>query len=266
MAQWDKISQRGNVTDRRGIGMGGLGVAGIGVALLVTYLTGGDVLGTLLNIAVNEGANVSTEDAAQFEGEDSYETFASTVLGSTDAYWNQQLEAQQVTYQPPELVLFRGQTTSACGGASAMSGPHYCPLDATIYIDETFFDELSTRLGAEGGDVAEAYVIAHEVGHHVQNELGLLTFSGGNEASVAQELQADCFAGLWLGSLKGSGVLAPEEIREALDAASSVGDDNIQRRTSGEVHPESWTHGSSEERTSSFLRGYDGSSIASCSG
>ncbi len=265
MAQWDKISQRGNVTDRRGLGMGGLGVAGIGVTLLVTYLTGGDMLSALLNIAVNESTSVvSTEDAAQFEGEDTYETFVSTVLGSTDNYWNQQFQAQQAVYQAPELVLFRGRTTSACGGASALSGPHYCPLDSIIYIDETFFDELRSRLGATGGDVAEAYVIAHEVGHHVQNELGSLTFEGGNEASVAQELQADCYAGLWLGSLKGSGVLAPEEIREALDAASSVGDDNIQRRTSGEVQPESWTHGSSEDRMAWFLRGYDGSGIGSC--
>jgi predicted metalloprotease len=264
MARWDRISQRGNVTDRRGLGIGGLGVAGIGVTLLVTYLTGGDVIGALLNIAVNEGANISIEDPAQFEGEDAYETFASTVLGSADAYWSQQFAAKTKTYQAPELVLFRGRTTSACGGASAMSGPHYCPLDATIYLDETFFDELSSRLGAAGGDVAEAYVIAHEVGHHVQNELDLLTFEGGNEASVTQELQADCFAGLWLGSLKGSGVLAEEEIREALDAASSVGDDNIQRRTSGEVQPETWTHGSSEDRMSWFERGYDGTSIESC--
>src|SRR5690606_16272008 len=137
-------------------------------------------------------------------------------------------------------------------------------LDSTIYIDETFFDELSARLGAEGGDVAEADVSAHEVGHHVQNELGLLTFEGGSEVTVAPELQADCFAGLWLGSPKGSGVLEETEIREALDAASAVGDDNIQRRSGNDVQPESWTHGSSEERMAAFQAGYNGSGMASC--
>jgi predicted metalloprotease len=145
-----------------------------------------------------------------------------------------------------------------------MVGPHYCPLDSKIYLDETFFAQLQTRLGAQGGDVAEAYVMAHEVGHHVQNELGILNVSEDNEGSIATELQADCFAGLWLGSLKSEGILEEGEIREALDAASTVGDDNIQQRTQGEIQPESWTHGSSEERVQWFTAGYNGAGMESC--
>ncbi len=267
MADWNKISQRGNVSDRRGTPMaigGGLGVVGLGAVLLFTYLTGGDVLGTLINVVSQESLVVNQEDTSQYEGEDSYETFAATVLGSADSYWTQELMRRKTSYSAPELVLFRGRTQSACGGAASVVGPHYCPLDSKIYLDETFFDALQTRLGAQGGDVAEAYVIAHEVGHHVQNELGLLETDGSNRASVQTELTADCMAGLWLGSLKSEGVLEDNEIQEALDAASSVGDDNIQQTTQGEVHPESWTHGSSAERTAAFTLGYNGSGLQTC--
>jgi uncharacterized protein len=268
MANWNKIGSRGNVSDRRGSPLaigGGMGIVGVGAVLLFTYLTGGDVLGTFMNMA-SEGqlGALTTEDTTQYEGEDSYETFVSTVLGSTDEYWDNEFGGAGETYTPPELVLFRGGTQSACGGASSMVGPHYCPIDSKIYLDETFFNELETRLGAEGGDVAEAYVIAHEVGHHVQNELGLLGGNETNQASVATELQADCLAGAWLGSLKNEGILEDGEIREALDAASTVGDDNIQKRIQGEVQPESWTHGSSEQRIASFDRGYNGTGIESC--
>ncbi len=267
MADWGKITQRGNVSDRRGVLLGvggGLGAAGIGLTLLFTYLSGGDVLGTLLNIASQETVTPNQEDAVQFEGQDPYEEFAATVLGSTDEYWTRELNTQGITYTPSKLVLFRGRTQSACGGAASMVGPHYCPSDSTIYLDETFFAELQLRLGAKGGDVAEAYVIAHEVGHHVQNELGILEASASNAASVAVELQADCLAGLWLGSLKSASVLNEGETREALDAASTVGDDNIQERTEGEVQPESWTHGSSQQRVAAFTSGYNGTGLKSC--
>ncbi len=267
MADWSKITGRGNVQDRRGTPLalgGGLGVAGIGLTLLLTYISGGDVLGTFLNIASQEALTINPEDTAQFEGQDSYEDFVGRVLGSTDEYWTQELETRGTTYTPSELVLFRGRTQSACGGAASIIGPHYCPLDSTIYLDETFFSELQSYLGAEGGDVAEAYVIAHEVGHHVQNELGILDTGESNTASIATELQADCFAGLWLGSLKDEGVLEAGETKEALDAASTVGDDNIQNRTQGEIQPESWTHGSSEERMASFTTGYNGDGLSSC--
>jgi uncharacterized protein len=243
---------------------GGLGVFGVGAVLLFTYLTGGDVLGTLLNVVSQESLVVNQEDTTQFEGEDAYERFVATVLGSTDDFWTQELMRRKTSYTAPELVLFRGRTQSACGGAASVVGPHYCPLDSKIYLDETFFDELQTRLGAQGGDVAEAYVIAHEVGHHVQNQLGLLETDGSNQASVQTELTADCFAGLWLGSLKSEGVLEDGEIQEALDAASSVGDDHIQQTTQGEIRPESWTHGSSQERMQAFTAGYNGSGIQTC--
>lgn len=241
-----------------------MGILGIGAVLLFTYLTGGDVLGTFLNIASQQPITANVEDTSQFQGEDSYEAFAAAVLGSSDAYWSQEFTEHGRTYALPELVLFRGGTQSACGGASSMVGPHYCPVDSMIYLDETFFEELQTRFGAEGGDVAEAYVIAHEVGHHVQNQLDLLQHNGGNQASIAAELQADCLAGAWLSSLQDEDILEEGEIREALDAASTVGDDNIQSRTQGEVQPESWTHGSSEDRIAAFNDGYKGGELESC--
>lgn len=255
------------MSDRRGspLALGGMGLAGVGVVLLFTYLTGGDVLGTLFNIVAQEPALLTQEDAPQYEGIDAYETFAATVLGSTDDYWSNAFAAQGKTYATPTLVLFRQGTQSACGGASSMSGPHYCPLDSKIYLDETFFEELQSRFGARGGDVAEAYVIAHEVGHHVQNQLGLLGESqSSNEKSIETELQADCFAGLWAGSLKDAAVFEQNEFVEATDAAASVGDDNIQQQTSGTINPESWTHGSSEERIAALQSGYNATSIESC--
>jgi hypothetical protein len=267
MAFWDKINARGTVSDRRGNPMvlgGGLGIVAVGIALLVTYLSGGDVLQALLNVVSEQQFNATPEDAALFEGEDPYEEFVSTVLGSTDVYWTLQFSKLGKDYTLPELVLFRGQTQSACGGADSVVGPHYCLLDGKIYLDETFFEQLQTHLGAEGGDVAQAYVIAHEVGHHVQNELDLLNTSLHQESAIVSELQADCFAGLWLGSLKEQGVFEAGEIQEALDAASSVGDDNVQLRTEGHIQPESWTHGSSADRMQSFMQGYNGNSIEQC--
>ncbi len=267
MAYWDRITSRGEVSDRRANPIalgGGMGLAGIGVVLLFTYLTGGDVLGTLLNIAVEQPLVVNQEDTSQFEGADAYETFASTVLGATTDYWNEAFSAQGKTYTPPKFVLFREATRSGCGGALAAAGPHFCPTDSTIYLDERFFEELQSRFGAHGGDVAEAYVIAHEVGHHVQNELGILDLSGRNEASVQQELQADCFAGLWAGRMQASGIFEENEFTEALNAAAAVGDDNIQKQTSGTVQRETWTHGSSEDRVAALERGYTGNGIESC--
>jgi predicted metalloprotease len=152
-------------------------------------------------------------------------------------------------------------------------GPHYCPLDKTIYLDETFFEELKNRFGAEGGDVAEAYVIAHEVGHHAQNELGIMSQvqkaqqSSGNDAnalSIKLELQADCFAGLWANSIKDQGVFEKGEIHEAMDAAAAVGDDRIQEKVIGYQNPESWTHGSSKERVEAFNKGYETGLLSSC--
>lgn len=269
MAFWDRISTRGNVEDRRGMGGvvgGGLSLTGIALVLFFTYLNGGsigDALGQLAGSTLTTTQNAT--NAEQYQGEDDYEVFAERVLGSANDMWTEIFEQEGKTYREPRLVLFRGYTDSACGGADSRMGPHYCPNDKTIYLDETFFDELANRFGAKGGEVAQAYVIAHEVGHHAQDELGILSESSSNEASVKTELQADCFAGLWANSIKDSGVLEPDEIEEAIDAASAVGDDRIQAKVQGRVNPETWTHGSSEDRVAAFNKGYEGGGIKKCS-
>jgi uncharacterized protein len=269
MAQWDKILSRGNVQDRRAAGPGvlvggGLGLTGLAVYLLISFLTGGDA-GDILNQLPNvQTQSVQNYNAKDFEGADSYEVFSSTVLGSADDMWSDVFSKSNMTYTEPQLVLFRGATQSACGIADARVGPHYCPLDQTIYLDETFFDELKKRFGAEGGDVAEAYVIAHEVGHHVQNQLGNLEQGNSQDQSIQLELQADCYAGLWAYSIKDLGIFEQGEIHEAIDAAAAVGDDRIQSTIEGRVNPETWTHGSSEQRVSAFNKGYESGSVKMC--
>lgn len=268
MALWDKISSRGNVDDRRGLGPGivggGLGLTGIAIVIIFNLLSGGDVVDILNQLEQTQVQSPITYNAKDFEGEDSYEVFASKVLGSANEMWSQIFIQNNLTYHPPVLVLFRGATNSSCGGADSRVGPHYCPLDQTIYLDETFFEELTKRFGAEGGDVAEAYVITHEVGHHIQQELNGLNEVKSAEESIALELQADCFAGLWAHSIKDLGVFEQGEIKEAIDAAAAVGDDRIQAKTTGRVSPESWTHGSSEQRVNAFNTGYNSGSPASC--
>lgn len=266
MALWDKISSRGNVQDRRAAGPGmvlggGLGLTGLAIAVIFTLLSGGDATDVLKQIAVQP---TQTYNAKDFEGQDSYEVFASKVLGSANQLWSQVFIKNNLTYIEPTLVLFRGATNSSCGGGTSAVGPHYCPLDQTIYLDETFFDELTKRFGAQGGDVAEAYVIAHEVGHHVQQQLNGLNGAQSNEESVALELQADCYAGLWARSIKDLGVFSPGEIQEAIDAAAAVGDDRIQSKTTGRITPENWTHGSSVARVQAFNTGYESGSPALC--
>jgi uncharacterized protein len=270
MAFWEKIGSRGRVEDRRGarpatILGGGLGLGGIALILLLNFLGGGDVGDVLSQLLENsQVSNTVSYNAEDFEGEDSYEVFAEAVMGSANDMWREVFNNNGLTYEEPLLVLFRGATESGCGVADSRSGPHYCTLDETIYLDETFFDELKVLLGAEGGDVAEAYVIAHEVGHHVQNKLQDLSEVESQEDSIAIELQADCFAGLWAYSIKDLGVLAPGEIREAMDAAASVGDDRVQEATTGRVNPETWTHGSADERVASFNRGYTTGQVSAC--
>lgn len=264
MANWDKITSKGTVTDKRGIRSAGtVSIAGIALLMGVTYLMGGNPLDVLTQVDLTE-LQQPVAEATQYDGVDAYEQFASAVLGSANDLWTREFAAMGRTYVAPELVLFRGRTTSACGGASSVVGPHYCPTDQTIYLDETFFNELTTRLGAEGGDVAEAYVIAHEVGHHVQQQLGELQGVRSNQASIEVELRADCYAGMWAYSLRGAGVFDAGEIGEALDAASAVGDDSIQSRTQGEIQPETWTHGSSADRMEAFTNGYSNGTVAAC--
>lgn len=241
----------------------GISLTGVALLFVVNYLAGGspiDVLNQLQNVTIQQQGTQNPQDTSQFEGADSYEVFASTVLGSTNDRWSNEFNKSNVTYDPPKLVLFRTATESACGTATSEVGPHYCPYDQTIYLDETFFDELKNRFGAHGGDVAEAYVIGHEVGHHVQDELGTLD----QQSSVNTELQADCFAGLWANSIKDQQVFEPGEIEEAMDAAAAVGDDRIQKKAQGYVNPETWTHGSSEARVKAFKTGYDTGTFEAC--
>lgn len=277
MARWQRLGTRGNVEDRRGIGRGAAAIGGLGglgalIVLLINLLGGGGGLDQVIDQL--EPAPTGTQPA-EFQGEDDYEVFASTVLGSTDETWTGVFESSGLTYTLPELVLFREATSSGCGNATSAVGPHYCPLDSTIYLDETFFDELVSRLGAEGGDVAEAYVIAHEVGHHVQNEIGLMeevqqaqrqasSQEEANELSIRLELQADCFAGVWANSVRDAGVFLPGEINEAIDAAAAVGDDRIQEAVQGQVNPEAWTHGSAEQRVEWFTTGFETGDPSAC--
>ena len=270
MADWSKILARGNVDDRRGAGLavsGGVGVVVIVVALLFSIATGTPIdVGGILGQVQNQTGNSSSE----FAGADDYETFSSTVLGSNNEYWKGYFTRASLSYVEPKLVLFRSATQSACGVATSDVGPHYCPADQTVYIDETFFAQLQ-QLGANfsdgNGDVAQAYVIGHEVGHHVQHQLGAFDQFGGtlsNEQSIALELQADCYAGVWAHSIRDQGVFGPGEIKEAVDAAAAVGDDRIQSQVNGQVSPETWTHGSSEQRVQWFNTGYDRGDPAVC--
>jgi uncharacterized protein len=270
VADWDKIISRGNVEDRRGAPLafagGGIGLFGVGLLLFINLLGGGSVdVDSILNQlqGITTGSSLTSDE---FKGEDDYEKFTSAVLGSANDVWRQSFAQSGKEYVEPKLVLFRSATQSSCGLATSQVGPHYCPGDSTIYIDETFYDELRNRFGAKGGDVAEAYVLAHEVGHHVQYQLGILGQggSGTNEQSIRTELQADCFAGIWAYSIADLGIFEPGEIKEAMDAAAAVGDDRIQQTVQGRINPESWTHGSSEQRVQWFTTGYNSGQPAQC--
>lgn len=269
MAYWDKITSRGNVEDRRGAPLamgGGIGLLGVGIYVVFQLLTGGPidpsvVLGGLQPSTTQQGLT-----SQEFQGADQYETFASTVLGSTNDTWSDIFKQDGKTYTPPKLVLFRQATQSGCGVATSSVGPFYCPADSTIYLDETFFDVLQTQYKAKGGDVAEAYVIAHEAGHHVQEQLGIMDSvdRSSPSESVKVELQADCFAGVWAFAVNKEGVFEPNEVNEALDAAAAVGDDRIQKAAGQQVNPETWTHGSAAERQDWFNRGYKNGDPSAC--
>jgi predicted metalloprotease len=271
MANWGKISTRGDVEDRRGAlpFIGGGGLVGVILFLAINLLGGSNdpTLNSVLDQLQN-GQATQQQAGSEYAGADQYETFSSQVLGSNNDTWSAIFQQSGKTYVPATLVLFRTATQSGCGLAQAAVGPFYCPADQKIYLDETFFDELQKRFKAKGGDVAEAYVIAHENGHHVQNLLGIFdtvsTDAGSSGGSVKLELQADCFAGVWAHAVAEQGVLEAGEINEALDAAAAVGDDHIQEITEGKINQDTWTHGSSAERTDWFNRGYTSGKPSSC--
>lgn len=239
--------------------MGPVGAVGGGfglIGLLVALLLGGNVLG-----GDSGGSGVSQSPQEQ----DAQKQFVIDVTSDVQNFWTQEFQRNGRPYQRTTLRLFSSQTNTGCGFASSSTGPFYCPADEHVYIDLGFFDELSNRFGAPG-DFARAYVIAHEFGHHVQHLLGLDDGlqQGGNEASVRFELQADCLAGVWGQSANQRGELDPGDTQEGIDAAASVGDDRIQKQVQGRVDPESFTHGSSEQRVAAFQRGFNGGRLQSC--
>ena len=216
------------------------------------------------------GGNVTETNAP---ASDEMKQFVSTVLAETEDVWKGVFQAEGETYREPTLTMFSGQIRSACGFASSASGPFYCPGDQKVYLDTSFFDQLDRQFGASG-DFAQAYVIAHEVGHHVQNLIGVLpkfnqmrqSMSEGeaNQMSMRVELQADCFAGVWGHFTAQKGILEEGDIEEALNAAQQIGDDTLQRRTQGYVVPESFNHGTSEQRQTWFARGFKSGKLSDC--
>ena len=276
MARWDEIVSTGDVEDRRGVSSGLLLGGGGGlVALLLTLglnYMGLNVSQSTVESAISTvqtmraGQAKQTTQPEQFRGNDSYEVFTRKVLGSTNDVWSGLFSQNNSTYKKPRLVLFRQATQSGCGIATTDMGPHFCPQDQTIYLDETFFDELRMRFGADTGDVAQAYVIAHEVGHNVQSQLGVFNTKASKtrSGSIDVELQADCYAGIWAYSQAKNGIFENGEIDQAISAASAVGDDHIQKVEGVQINPETWTHGSSTERVNAFKKGYTSGQPSQC--
>jgi uncharacterized protein len=269
--KWSDLRQSANVEDRRGLGSGmAIGGGGLGVVILAIaiYLCGGDPSQLLQNLPSQTEVQQQQPAANPNAPQDENRRFAGAVLGSTEDAWKQILPQQaRVRYTPPTLVLYNDQISSACGYTSSAVGPFYCPGDQKLYLDFAFFNELKREFRAPG-DFAAAYVIAHEVGHHVQNLLGTMDkvqgSDGGNRLSVALELQADCYAGVWASFAQKQGVVETGDPEEALRAASAVGDDMIQRRTQGYVVPESFTHGSAQQRMQWFTRGMQTGDMRQC--
>ncbi len=276
--RWDDLRESSNVEDvRDSTGGGGrglkLGIGGTLLALVASYFLGIDprvILGLMSTAPSSSPAPVATQGTPT----DEQGRFIAAVLGETEDTWSAIFKANGGQYIPPKLVLYRNQMPTACGTGSAAAGPFYCPLDRKVYLDLGFFQQLADEFHAPG-QFAEAYVLAHEVGHHVQNLLGIAdkvraaqqraTEAQANQLSVRLELQADCFAGVWAKHAdQTKHILEQGDVEAALRAASAVGDDTIQKRAQGYVVPESFTHGSAAERTSWFKRGLAGGSIQDC--
>jgi len=270
--RWELGRQSDQVEDRRGFGGGRLAIGGCGTLILVvviSLLTGSNPLRILqiLNGSTDSGsvsAPPSGGSPAAPGAEDQGKKFVSAVLADTEDTWTSIFAASGQQYELPKLVLFTDETPTACGYGSAAQGPFYCPRDRKVYLDLGFFDELSRRFGAPG-DFARAYVIAHEIGHHVQQQLGIAdkvddlrsrsSREDANQLSVRLELQADCFAGVWGNRGARKGLLEPGDAEAGLRAAAAIGDDRLQKMSTGRVQPESWTHGSSQQRVDWLRRG-----------
>lgn len=263
----------------RGVAIGGGGgVIGIVILVITLLANGGGGDGQGLSTATGRTGSVTgTSDLAQRcqTGADADRDADCRVVGvvnSVQAFWQQTFTASSRRYTPSDTQLFTGSTSTGCGGATSAVGPFYCPADDTVYIDLGFFDELRTTYGASGGDFAQAYVLAHEYGHHVQDLLGTssraqqsATQEGPQGASVRLELQADCYAGVWAAGAGSSGLtITDADISDGLSAAAAVGDDRIQTKATGRVDPESWTHGSAAQRQKWFRAGFSGGDPGAC--
>jgi predicted metalloprotease len=278
---WTPGDMSGDIEDRRGssggfggMGGGGIGIVGFVVLLIISLITGRNYLGN----AISGGSQSSIRQPARtgtgaVGNENRDVQLVSFVLDDVQKTWTQVFAAHGRTYRHAKLVLYRDMTYSGCGAAQASTGPFYCPEDERVYIDLSFWNELK-RFGGSTGDFAQAYVVAHELGHHVQKLLGIETRmrrlaqqdpEDRNHLSVDLELQADCFAGVWGHSTEQRNIVHPDDIDEALKAAAAVGDDHLQRMAGRAVSPERWTHGSSAQRSEWFRRGLRGGTVASCS-
>lgn len=278
--KWDRNHNSPNVEDRRGqsvragagggliflvarlimskFGFGGLVVVGIGYVVATQFFG--------LDMSALMGGGTSRSGAATGPVNDEAKAFVASVFDGAQDLWTQQFRAAGQSYRPARLVLFTAAVRSGCGTASASTGPFYCPGDQKVYIDLSFYQQLRTSLGAPG-DFAQAYVIAHEVGHHVQNLQGFLGGSkntGADSHSVRIELQADCYAGMWAHAADKENILDDGDLQEALNAAQAIGDDRLQRKSTGVVRPESFSHGTSEQRMRWFKKGLDSGDMKAC--
>jgi predicted metalloprotease len=274
--RWESRRRSSNIEDRRGMRAAGpVGVGGIGtiaVVLLISYLTGTNPLQLLQYTGGAPGAAPSSGPTGA-PSDDPQAEFVAVVLADTEEAWDRVFSASGERYQPPVLVLFDGQVQSACGLASSAMGPFYCPADRQVFLDLSFFRELDQRFGAPG-DFAQAYVVAHEVGHHVQNLLGVssrvtemqrqTSEAQANALSVRLELQADCFAGIWGNHAGRTDLLDQGDAEEGLRAAAAIGDDRLQRQSQGTIVPESFTHGSSDQRVEWLRRGLSSGRVQDC--
>jgi predicted metalloprotease len=261
--RWSIGNRSDNLEDRRGQrAIGGLGVGRLGIGGIVILLVLSLVFKKDFFSLVSGGEAAPAGEVVSTPEEERLVDFVSFVFDTTQSTWSRILAQRGARYQDARLVLFRDAVQSACGFAQAATGPFYCPGDAKVYIDLGFYDELRSRFGAPG-DFAQAYVLAHEVGHHVQNLLGD-RFGTSNAGSVRRELQADCFAGVWGNYMSRQGVLEGGDVEEGLGAAAAVGDDRLQRMAAGTVSPESFTHGTSAQREAWFRRGLESGQVVSC--
>ncbi|MBL0635506.1 KPN_02809 family neutral zinc metallopeptidase [Aeromonas dhakensis] len=272
--RWQDRRESNNVEDRRQQ-RGGIPIGGKGRLILLVVVMVAGYYGVDLSPLLNEPASQTPPQRQEMSqpAKDPLARFTSVMLASTEDAWGEIFQRSGSHYQAPKLVLYRGATRTGCGQGQSVMGPFYCPSDRTVYIDLSFYQEMRDKLGADG-DFAQGYVVAHEVGHHVQNLLGIerkmreqqqgLSRAEQNKLSVKLELQADCFAGVWGHYMEREQVLETGDLEEALNAAQAIGDDRLQQQSQGRVIPDSFTHGSSAQRYAWFKRGFDSGKPASC--